>query len=199
MVLDLLPVNDEREVIAAVLEVIADFAAVEVTVPGKNLLETHPALLFGKARHKLIGKARRQRPQGILFYLRGRDVLILHILLQNFPLMQQLLRGSFPRSGQHRLSALHTLHQCQLVQAVKDMRQGGFRLIQISGGVGHRPLFRLRLQKIQEQLDLDAVQIFRHKKIPFPNLRTAKQAPFAVSPANRRLSCIYNSGFREFS
>ena len=87
MVLDLLPVNDEREVIAAVLEVIADFAAVEVTVPGKNLLETHPSLLLGKARHKLIGKARRQRPQGVLFYLRGRDVLVLHILLQDFPLM----------------------------------------------------------------------------------------------------------------
>ena len=148
VVLDLLPVNDEREVIAAVLEVVADIPAVKVPVPGEDLLEAHPSLLLGKAIHKFIRKAGRQRPQGIFFDLRGRDILVLHILLQDFPLVQQLLGRSFPGSGQHRLSPLYTLHQRQLVQAVQDMCQGGFRLIQISGGVGHRPLFRFRFQKI---------------------------------------------------
>ena len=80
-----------------------------------------------------------------------------------------------------------------------NMRQGGFRFVQISGGVGHRPFFRLRLQKIQEQLDLDAVQIFRHKKSPFLTC-VQQNKPHSLYLQQTGVCLAYTrSGFREFS
>ena len=146
MVFDLLPVNDKREVIAAVLEVVADIPAMKIPVPGKDLLETHPPLLFSEALHKLIRESGRQRPQGVLFDLHRRDVLILHILLQDFHLVAAFLRQLFPGYGQDGFPIFLPFHYILFFQSIQRTGDRPFGGSKDSGRIRHRALFRLRFQ-----------------------------------------------------